>query len=125
MAAGFSDSELTLVYRQALAVVVPSLIEGFGLPAIEVIASGGLCLVADVRGLREAGAEAALRFSSRQPRQLSNLLKLVIDPCTRIWLQRILKQRMCSRLARLHPDLLGLALLAQARRALVVGSQIC
>ena len=64
LAAGFSDSELTLVYRQALAVVIPSRIEGFGLPAIEVMASGGLCLVADVRGLREAGAEAALRFSS-------------------------------------------------------------
>ena len=46
-----------------MAVVIPSRIEGFGLPAIEVIASGGVSLVADVRGLREAGAEAALRFS--------------------------------------------------------------
>ena len=120
LAAGFSDSELTLVYRQALAVVIPSRIEGFGLPAIEVMASGGLCLVADVRGLREAGAEAALRFSSRQPRQLSGLLKLVIDPNTRTWLQGNLKPRMRSRLARLNPDLLGLALLAQARRALAI-----
>ena len=32
-----------LVYRQALAVVIPSRIEGFGLPAIEVMAAGGLC----------------------------------------------------------------------------------
>ena len=52
LAAGFSDSELALVYRQALAVVIPSRIEGFGLPAIEVMAAGGLCLVADARGLR-------------------------------------------------------------------------
>ena len=86
LAAGFSDYELTLVYRQALAVVIPSRIEGFGLPAIEVMASGGLCLVADARGLREAGAEAALRFSARQPEQLSDLLKLVADPFTRAWL---------------------------------------
>ena len=77
LAAGFSDYELMLVYRQALAVVIPSRIEGFGLPAIEVMASGGLSLVADARGLREAGAEAALRFSARQPGQLSDLLKLV------------------------------------------------
>ena len=34
VAAGFSDAELALVYRQALAVVIPSRIEGFGLPAI-------------------------------------------------------------------------------------------
>ena len=84
------------------------------------MASGGLCLVADARGLREAGAEAALRFSPRQPEQLSDLLKLVADPLTRIWLQSQVQPRMRSRLARLNPDLIGLALLAQARRALAV-----
>ena len=120
LAAGFSDYELMLVYRQALAVVIPSRIEGFGLPAIEVMASGGLSLVADARGLREAGAEAALRFSARQPRQLSDLLKLAADPFTRKWLHSQLLPRVRSRLARLNPDLIGLALLAQARRAIVV-----
>ena len=55
LAAGFSDSELALVFRHALAVLIPSRIEGFGLPAIEVMAAGGLPLVADARGLREAG----------------------------------------------------------------------
>ena len=55
-AAGFTDVELALVYRHALAVVIPSRIEGFGLPAIEV-AAGGLPLLADSRGLREAGGE--------------------------------------------------------------------
>ena len=119
MAAGFSDDELKLVYRQALAVVIPSRIEGFGLPAVEVMASGGLSLVADARGLREAGAEAALRFSPRHPEQLTDLLKLVVDPVTRAWLQTQLQARMRSRLARLNPDLIGLALLAQARGASV------
>ena len=119
LAAGFSDPELALVYSQALAVVIPSRIEGFGLPAIEVMASGGLCLVADARGLREAGGEAALRFSPRQAEQLRDLLKLVADPLTRAWLQSQVQTRMRSRLARLNPDLIGLALLAQARRALV------
>ena len=106
MAAGFSDSELALVYRHALAVVIPSRIEGFGLPAIEVMASGGLSLVADVRGLRESGAEAALRFSARQPEQLSALLKLVANPSARKWLQTQVQPRMRSRLARLNPDLI-------------------
>ena len=60
---GLSDPELVLAYQHALAVVIPSRIEGFGLPVIEVLASGGIPLIADSRGLREAGAEAALRFS--------------------------------------------------------------
>ena len=120
LAAGFSDPELALVYRQALAVVIPSHIEGFGLPAIEVMASGGLSLVADTLGLQEAGAEAALRFSPRQPEQLSALLKLVAHPPTRTWLFSQLQPRMRSRLDRLNSDLIGLALLAQARRALSI-----
>ena len=124
LAAGFSDLELALVYRQALAVVIPSRIEGFGLPAIEVMASGGLSLLADARGLREAGAEAALRFSPRHPEQLSDLLKLLANPFARKWLQGELQPRIRARLARLNPDLIGLALLAEARRTLVVEAEI-
>ena len=36
------------------------------------MAAGGLPLVADARGLREAGAEAAIRFAPDQPQQLSS-----------------------------------------------------
>ena len=42
---------------------------------------------------REAAAEAALRFSARQPGQLSDLLKLAADPFTRKWLQSQLHAR--------------------------------
>ena len=79
--------------------------------------------MADARGLREAGAEAALRFSSRHPEQLSDLLKLVANPNTRTWLQGQLQPRIRSRLARLNPDLIGLALLAQARRAYLLNQE--
>lgn len=119
-AAGFADSELALAYRQALAVVIPSRIEGFGLPAIEVMAAGGLPLVADARGLREAGGEAALRFSATQHDQLSALLDLTADPTSRAWMKQKLASRIKRRLARLHPDLIGLALLAQVRHTAMI-----
>ena len=112
-----SDSELALLYRHALAVVVPSRIEGFGLPAIEVMAAGGTPLIADSRGLREAGAEAALRFCPDQVGQLVALIALLLDPCERDWLQAQLSTRQLLRLQRLYPDLIGLALLVQARKA--------
>ena len=118
-AAGFTDVELALVYRNALAVVIPSRIEGFGLPAIEVMAAGGLPLLADSRGLREAGGEGALRFPPNQPRVLSSFLELVAEPRSRAWIQQCLVGRIQHRLARLHPDLIGLALLALARSSWV------
>ena len=112
-----SDIELALVYRHALAVLIPSRIEGFGLPAIEVMAAGGTPLIADSRGLREAGAQAALRFSPNNSTQLVNLLDLLLDPLDRAWLKGKLATRQKQRLHQLNPDLLGLALLVQARRA--------
>ena len=115
LAAGFSDLELALAYRHALAVVLPSHAEGFGLPAVEALASGATVLVADSRGLREAGAGAALRFPSRGAPQLAALLGLVLEPGGP-WLQQRLAVRRQRRLAALHPDLIGLALLALARR---------
>ena len=114
---GLSDLELAFVYRHALAVVIPSRIEGFGLPVIEVMAAGGFPLIADSRGLREAGAEAALRFTADDASQLVALLSLLLDPPSSAWLQGRLLTRQQLRLQRLHSDLLGLALLVQARRA--------
>ena len=114
-----SDMELPLLYRHALAVLIPSRIEGFGLPVIEVMAAGGTPLIADSRGLREAGAQAALRFSPNKPSQLVNLIALLLDPHNRAWLKGKLKIRQKLRLQKLNPDLLGLALLVQARRAAV------
>ena len=117
LAAGFSDPELALVYRHALAVVIPSRIEGFGLPAVEAMAVDGTVLVADSRGLREAGAEAALRFSPEHPKQLADLLRMLLDASAHGALHAALMRRRRRRLQRLHPDLFGLCLLAQARVA--------
>ncbi len=117
VAAGFTDLELSLAYRHALAVVIPSHAEGFGLPAIEALATGATVLLADSRGLREAGGGAALRFNPRRPAELADLLELLLHPGS-AWLAGHLQRRRQQRLAGLHPHLLGLALLAQARRTM-------
>jgi glycosyltransferase involved in cell wall biosynthesis len=57
-----SDTELAALYRQALFVVVPSLAEGFGLPALEAMASGVPLLVADIPPLREVCGPASEYF---------------------------------------------------------------
>jgi alpha-1,3-rhamnosyl/mannosyltransferase len=53
------DAALVALYRGALAVAVPSLSEGFGLPLLEALACGTPALAARVTALPEVGGDAA------------------------------------------------------------------
>ena len=114
-----TDVELAVAYQHALAVVVPSRIEGFGLPAIEAIACGGTVIVANARGLKEAGAEAALRCHPSEPSELKELLILLKQKPSKDWIRQCLKRRHQTRVKRLNTDLLGLSLLAKARGLMI------
>lgn len=116
VSAGLTELELAQVYLHALAVVMPSRIEGLGLPVLEALAAGGVVLIADSRGLREAGGSACLRFAADRSDQLSDWLCQLLDPSTGPWLRQHLQRRRQAHLARFHPHLLALALLAEARR---------
>jgi glycogen(starch) synthase len=67
------DDVLHTLYRIADLTVVPSIYEPFGLVALEAMASGCPCLVADTGGLREVVPhdEVGLRFRSRDPDSLA------------------------------------------------------
>ena len=64
------DDVLRSLYGIADLTVVPSIYEPFGLVALEAMASGCPCIVADTGGLREVvpHEEAGLRFRARDPR---------------------------------------------------------
>ena len=66
------DDVLHSLYRIADVCVVPSIYEPFGLVALEAMASGCPCIVADTGGLREVvpHEEAGLRFRARDPEAL-------------------------------------------------------
>ena len=112
--AGFSDFELSFVYHHSFAVVVPSHIEGYGLPVVEALASEAVVLISDSRGLREAGANACLRFSSRNVSQLVDLIRLLLSPDSN-WIRSKLLLRAQQRISFLNSDMFGLALLCIAR----------
>ena len=63
------DDVLHSLYRIADLTVVPSIYEPFGLVALEAMASGCPCIVADTGGLREVvpHEEAGLRFPPTTP----------------------------------------------------------
>jgi glycogen(starch) synthase len=61
--------------------IVPSIYEPFGLVALEAMASGCPCVVADTGGLREvvpANGTAGLRFRSRDSDALGQVLEQVL-----------------------------------------------
>jgi glycogen(starch) synthase len=73
------DDVLHSLYRIADVCVVPSLYEPFGLVALEAMASGCPCIVADTGGLREVvpHEEAGLRFTARDPDSLVEMVERV------------------------------------------------
>ena len=74
------DDVLHTLYRIADLTVVPSIYEPFGLVALEAMASGCPCLVADTGGLREVvpHEEVGLRFRSRDPESLASVAVRVL-----------------------------------------------
>ena len=80
------DDVLHSLYRIADLTVVPSIYEPFGLVALEAMASGCPCLVADTGGLREVvpNEDVGLRFRSRDPGSLAAMAeRLLTDEALR------------------------------------------
>jgi glycogen(starch) synthase len=77
------DDALHSLYRIADLCVVPSLYEPFGLVALEAMASGCPCIVADTGGLREVvpeGERVGLRFNGGDPEHLGVMIeRLLVD----------------------------------------------
>jgi glycogen synthase len=74
------DDVLHSLYRIADLTVVPSIYEPFGLVALEAMASGCPCLVADTGGLREVvpSEDVGLRFRSRDPSSLGAMAERLL-----------------------------------------------
>src|SRR6188472_2131837 len=74
------DDVLHSLYKIADLTVVPSIYEPFGLVALEAMASGCPCIVADTGGLREVvpHEEAGLRFRPRDPAALGRMVERVL-----------------------------------------------
>jgi glycogen synthase len=75
------DDLLHSLYRVADMCIVPSIYEPFGLVALEAMASGCLCVVADTGGLREVvpgDGTVGLRFASKDADALRSVLERVL-----------------------------------------------
>jgi glycosyltransferase involved in cell wall biosynthesis len=74
-----SDRELRDLYAGALALVLPSLDEGFGLPAVEAAAVGTPVIASRTTAVPEFLGDAILSFDPEKAAELVPLLELVRD----------------------------------------------
>jgi glycosyltransferase involved in cell wall biosynthesis len=73
-----TDADLQSIVRHARVFVAPSLVEGFGIPALESMALGTPVVVGETPASIEVAGDAALRFDPRDPAELANLIKAVL-----------------------------------------------
>lgn len=74
-----TDEELSLLYKNSIALVIPSLMEGFGLPAIEAASNGCLVLASDIPAHREIMDDAVVFFNPNDVYDIAEKMKNVLD----------------------------------------------
>jgi glycosyltransferase involved in cell wall biosynthesis len=67
-----SDKKLSLLYQNATALIYPSLMEGFGLPALEAMANECLVVCSDIPALKEICRNAAVYFNPEDENDMSS-----------------------------------------------------
>jgi len=84
-----SDDELLALYRDSIALVMPSLEEGFGLPALEAMSCGTAVITSNAAALVEVTGDAALHVDARDVDALSDaMLRVARDTSLRESLAR-------------------------------------
>ncbi len=92
-----AGEELPLLYAAATAFIFPSLYEGFGLPALEAMASGVPVACSRAPGLSEVAGEAALLFDPASVDEMADaILCLGTDAAVRAQLRRLGTERAAA-----------------------------
>lgn len=99
-----SESQLQSLYRRSRLVLAPSLVEGFGLPVLEAMASGTPVIASDAASLPEVGGPAAVYFDAKDTAAMAATLKHVLDNPDR---QRRMIELGIAQANKFHPEVVG------------------
>lgn len=95
-----SEPQLVWLYKNAVALLMPSFFGPTNIPPLEAMALGCPMALADVYGMREQSGDAAIYFSPHKENELA-------DAMERLWLDSALREKLCQagkmRFPRLSP----------------------
>lgn len=74
-----TDAQLKALYENAACFIMPSLYEGFGLPAVEAMICGCPVVASDIPALRETCGNAALFCNPRAPENIAQVTLALLD----------------------------------------------
>jgi glycosyltransferase involved in cell wall biosynthesis len=74
-----TDSQLASLYRGAIALVFPSLYEGFGLPVLEAMACGTPVITSNITALPEIAGDAALLVDPNSTDEITRAIVRIFD----------------------------------------------
>lgn len=68
---------LPFLYHFSKALIYPSIMEGFGIPVLEAMASGTAVITSNCSSLKEAGGDAAFLINPNEPNEIFNAMKKI------------------------------------------------
>lgn len=74
-----SDEQLGTVYQHAIALVMPSVMEGFGLTTLEAMANTCLVIASEIPSLVEVCSDAAIYFDPKDSQSLQKAMQAVLQ----------------------------------------------
>jgi glycosyltransferase involved in cell wall biosynthesis len=87
------DQELFVLYKNSAGFISPSLSEGFGLPALEAMASGTLVLASEIPVFREIYQDNAIYFNPLDLSSIEKAMKGVLEMNSDLRMKKIEKAR--------------------------------
>ncbi len=106
------DEELVRLYNDAIALVFPSLYEGFGLPVVEAFACGTPVIASNAASIPEVAGDAAILFDPKDADALARAME-ALDAARRAELTKLgfkrleqfTRARVCDQLAHLYAEI--------------------
>ena len=78
------EDELAELYRSATAMVLPSFVEGFGLPVLEALQAGVPVLCSDIEAHREIAGDAAVWFDPHDRASIAAAVRTAVEDPARL-----------------------------------------
>jgi mannosyltransferase len=89
------NNELRRLYSNTIALLIPSIYEGFGLPALEAARCGALVLASDGSALNEIVGKSDYLIDLQRPKEIERILRLGFDgPLAEAERERVMQRSM-------------------------------